>query len=72
MSKGTLDDRGRITLPREVREAFGESYHIVKRPDVVTLIPIADDPLSALREEFADVEASREELRESALEEAAE
>jgi bifunctional DNA-binding transcriptional regulator/antitoxin component of YhaV-PrlF toxin-antitoxin module len=72
MSKGVLDDRGRITLPKEIREEFGDRYHIIKRHDGVKLVPIADDPLSALREEFADVDASPEELRESALEEALE
>ncbi|MFP8957943.1 AbrB/MazE/SpoVT family DNA-binding domain-containing protein [Natrialbaceae archaeon A-CW3] len=69
-----LDDRGRLTLPKEIRERYGNRYHVVQLPDGVKLIPVADDPLEALRDEFADVEKSvdelRNEAREAALDEA--
>jgi hypothetical protein len=32
------------------------------------MIPVADDPLSALRDEFADVDKTADELREEARE----
>lgn len=74
MSDVELDDRGRLTLPKEIRERHGDRYHVVELHDGVKLIPIAEDPLDALRDEFADVEKSadelREEARESALDEA--
>lgn len=74
MSDVTLDDRGRLTLPKELRERYGERYRVVELHDGIKLVPIADDPLAALRDEFADVDASaaelREEARETALEEA--
>lgn len=66
MSDATLDSRGRLTLPKEIRERYGDHYHIVQLHDGVKLIPIADDPLDALRAEFADVEKTAEELREEA------
>ncbi|SDM63542.1 hypothetical protein SAMN04487949_2345 [Halogranum gelatinilyticum] len=66
MSEATLDGRGRLTLPKEVRERYGERYHIVQLHDGIKLIPIEDDPLDALRSEFADVEKSAEELRQDA------
>lgn len=65
-----LDDRGRLTLPKELRERHGDRYHVVELSDGIKLIPIADDPLDALREEFEDVEKSADELRESARESA--
>jgi bifunctional DNA-binding transcriptional regulator/antitoxin component of YhaV-PrlF toxin-antitoxin module len=68
MADATLDDRGRLTLPKKVRERYGEEYHIVQLPDGIKLIPIADDPLAALREEFADVDKTAEELRATARE----
>jgi len=68
MSEATLDDRGRLTLPKEVRERYGDRYHIVELHDGIKLVPIADDPLDALREEFADVEKSADELREEGRE----
>lgn len=69
MSDATLDDRGRLTLPKEVRERYGDHYHIVQLQDGIKLIPIAEDPLNALREEFRDVERTADELREAARDE---
>lgn len=66
MSDATLDDRGRLTLPKEIRERYGDSYHVVDVHDGIKLIPVAEDPLEALREEFADVEKTVGELREGA------
>lgn len=68
MSDASLDDRGRLTLPKEVRERYGERYRIVQLHGGIKLVPIADDPLDALRDEFADVEKSADELREEARE----
>lgn len=66
MADTTLDDRGRLTLPKELRERYGERYHIVKLHDGIKLVPLADDPLATLRDEFADVEKSADELRDEA------
>lgn len=70
MSEATLDGRGRLTLPKELRERFGDRFHIVELHDGIKLVPIAEEPLDALRAEFADVDTSAEELREGAREEA--
>lgn len=70
MADATLDDRGRLTLPKEVRERYGDRYHIVQLHDGIKLIPVAEDPLEALRDEFDDVGKTAEELREEAREEA--
>jgi len=64
MSEATLDDRGRLTLPKELRERYGDRYRVVELHDGIKLVPIAEDPLDALRDEFADVEKSASELRE--------
>lgn len=68
MSDTTLDDRGRLTLPKELRERYGDRYHIVELHDGIKLIPVSEDPLDALRDEFADVEKTADELREAARE----
>ncbi len=68
MADATLDDRGRLTIPKEIRERYGDRYHIVQLHDGIKLVPVADDPLVALRDEFADVEKSADELREEARE----
>ena len=59
----TLDDRGRLTLPKEIREEYGDRYRIVPLHDGVKLIPVESDPLAALRDEFEDVDETAEELR---------
>ena len=69
MGDVTLDERGRLTLPKEVRERYGENYHIVQLHDGIKLVPIAEDPLEALRDEFEDVDKSATELREGTREE---
>lgn len=57
---------GRIYLPKELREKYGERFRLVERGDELVLLPIAEDPLAALRDEFADVEGSARELRDDA------
>ena len=68
MSDVTLDDRGRLTLPKEIRERYGDHYHIVQIHDEIKLIPVAEDPLDALRDEFTGVEKTADELRDEARE----
>jgi len=66
----TLDDRGRLTVPKELRERYGDRYHLVRLHDGIKLVPIADSPLSALRDEFDDVDADTADLRAGAREDA--
>lgn len=66
MSDATLDDRGRLTLPKELRDRYGDHYRVVELHDGIKLIPVAEDPLDALQEEFVDVEKTASELREEA------
>ncbi|WP_458189392.1 AbrB/MazE/SpoVT family DNA-binding domain-containing protein [Haladaptatus sp. NG-WS-4] len=59
------DRQGRLYLPKEVREKYGEKYHIVEYEDRIELIPVADDPLAAVREAAGDLrDASIEEIRD--------
>lgn len=70
MSDATLDDRGRLTLPKDLRNRYGDHYRIVELHDSIKLVPVSADSLEALREEFADVEKTAGELREEARDEA--
>lgn len=64
MPEITLDDHGRLRIPTEIRERHGDRYRIVDRHDGIKLVPIAEDPLAALRDEFAGVEKPVRDLRD--------
>ncbi|TKX66141.1 hypothetical protein [Halorubrum californiense] len=53
MSKST-DERGRIYLPKDVREKFGNQYRIVELPSHVALFPVDEDPIAGLRAAVGD------------------
>ena len=61
---------GRIYLPKRLREKFGDQFELVDRGDRLVLVPVAEDPLEALREEFQNVDGTAEELKQGALDEA--
>ncbi|MFP8956858.1 AbrB/MazE/SpoVT family DNA-binding domain-containing protein [Natrialbaceae archaeon A-CW3] len=59
------DRQGRLYIPKDVREKYGEKYHIVTSKDRIELIPVADDPLAAVREAAGDLhDASIEDIRD--------
>ena len=66
------DSHGRLYLPSELRQKYGEKFHVVEYQDRIELIPIDDDPLQAVREEVGDTldGKSREELQRDALQQA--
>jgi bifunctional DNA-binding transcriptional regulator/antitoxin component of YhaV-PrlF toxin-antitoxin module len=67
MSKST-DERGRLYLPKDVRDRFGETYRIVELPSHVALFPVDDDPLEGLRKAVGDAfeGTDSDELKEDA------
>lgn len=69
MSKST-DERGRIYLPKAVRERFGEQYRIVELPSHVALFPVDEDPLDGIRAAVGDAfaETDADELKAEARE----
>ncbi|QKY19571.1 AbrB/MazE/SpoVT family DNA-binding domain-containing protein [Halolamina sp. CBA1230] len=69
------DGQGRLYIPKEVREKYGQKYHIVLYEDRIELIPVADDPLAAVREAAGElhdtaVEDVREDIESEAKAEA--
>lgn len=55
------DKRGRVTIPKEVRNRYGEKFRLVELDSGIKLVPIPDDPLEELRA------AASNELREASL-----
>jgi|JXWS01.1.fsa_nt_gb bifunctional DNA-binding transcriptional regulator/antitoxin component of YhaV-PrlF toxin-antitoxin module len=55
MSKtAEADDRGRIVIPSEIREKYGDRYRIVELDDRVEMIPLKKDPIEGLRDAVGD------------------
>lgn len=80
MSKtAETDDRGRIVIPREMRERHGERYRVIELRDRIELVPLSADPIEGLRDAIGDTfedtsiaeikQAAREAARAEALEE---
>ena len=65
----TTAKNGYVYIPEDLREKFGERFHVVERNESLVLVPVSGNSLEALREEFSDVEKSVEELKEQALKE---
>lgn len=53
MSKST-DERGRLYLPKGVRDRFGDRFRIVELPTHVALFPVDDDPVEGLQDAVGD------------------
>ena len=68
------DERGRVTIPKEVRDRYGEKFRLVELDSGIKLVPIPDNPLEELRAAASDElrEASLDDLEEAAREEARE
>lgn len=52
--RSRLTSGGRIYLPKEIRERFGDRYRIVELPNHVALFPVDEDPLEGLRAAVGD------------------
>ncbi len=72
------DSHGRLYLSSELRQKYGEKFHVVEYEDRLELIPIDEDPLQAIREAAGDafggesVEELRKEARQQAKKDAEE
>ncbi len=67
------DKKGRLYLPKETRETYGERFLEVELDDGIKLIPIPDDPVEDLREVTEKLKGrSIEELKKGIKEEALE
>lgn len=64
----STDKRGRITIPSELRDRFGDRYRVVGLEDGIKLVPIPNEPIERLRESASDDlrSASLDELRDAA------
>lgn len=62
------DSHGRLYLSAELREKYGERFHVVEYEDRIELVPIDDNPLAAIREAAGDTfeGLSVDELRKQA------
>jgi len=69
-----VDDRGRLYLPKSIRERIGREVFVVEVKDGVLLIPKPSDPLKELEEigrKLPDksIKEFKREIEEAAMEE---
>ncbi|MEM2913260.1 MAG: AbrB/MazE/SpoVT family DNA-binding domain-containing protein [Candidatus Bathyarchaeia archaeon] len=67
MSILELDDKGRLTIPKEIRESlnFGKKVLIINAGDHLKIIPLPSDPFKTLHGAF-NVRKPFKELRKQA------
>lgn len=72
MTKVDVDSHGRIYLPKEYRDEFGDSFRIVRFRGELKLVPVPEDPVEDLRQRTEDIresDSSVEDLRQKGREE---
>ncbi|WP_456395259.1 AbrB/MazE/SpoVT family DNA-binding domain-containing protein [Thermococcus sp.] len=45
-----MDSKGRLYIPRSMRERVGKEVYLVETPDGILIIPKPEDPLKELKE----------------------
>ena len=56
MMASTVDDQGRLYLPKKTRERYGERFRIVELENGIKLVPVDDDPVEGLRRSMAGIQ----------------
>jgi len=74
MSTVDVDGRGRVYIPKEMRDRHGEKFKIVELDSGIKLIPVSEDPIKGLKEamnsaEGVEIENLSDEVEEAAKEE---
>lgn len=77
MSTVDVDSRGRIYIPKKMREEHGEKFKIVELDSGIKLVPIDDNPVEGLKDamngaEDVEIEDLGSKVGEAARKEAVE
>jgi bifunctional DNA-binding transcriptional regulator/antitoxin component of YhaV-PrlF toxin-antitoxin module len=70
----SVDSRGRIYLPKKIRENSGKKFRVVKLESGIKLIPVNEDPIEGLKQaanhgEGVDIESISDEVEKEAKKE---
>lgn len=69
----SVDERGRIYLPKDIRRDYGEQFRIVRLHDGIKLLPVPEDPVEDLADALEPLtELSPDEIGRAVEEEALE
>lgn len=52
----TVDDQGRLYLPKHTRERYGDQFRIVELEEGIKLIPLEEDPVTGLRKAMPGIQ----------------
>lgn len=51
-----VDQQGRLYLPKDVRDRYGDRFRIVELREGIKLIPVAEDPVQQLQEAMEGIQ----------------
>ena len=76
MAVASIDDQGRIYLPKDIRERYGGKFRIIDTKNGVMFQPLPEDPLEEFQEKEKlsgkTVEELKEEVRDESRKQATE
>jgi len=72
MTTVSADSRGRLYIPKNIRETHGDTFRIVKLRDSIKLIPLNQDPVEGLRKSMKGLEELSTDEIKNVIEEEAE
>jgi AbrB family looped-hinge helix DNA binding protein len=56
MSTVDVDSRGRVYIPKDIRERYGEKFKVIELESGIKLIPLDENPVEGLKESMKGAE----------------
>ena len=76
MTVASVDEQGRVYIPKDIREEYGKNFRIIDTRDGLIFMPLPEDPLETFQEgeKLGDksIEDLKDEVRKGAQEQVSE
>ncbi|MFB6100840.1 MAG: AbrB/MazE/SpoVT family DNA-binding domain-containing protein [Candidatus Nanohalobium sp.] len=76
MAVASVDEQGRVYIPKDIRDQYGDKFRIIDTKDGLVFMPLPEDPLETFQEkeklEDKSIKDLKEEVREGAQEQVSE
>ncbi|MFB6159036.1 MAG: AbrB/MazE/SpoVT family DNA-binding domain-containing protein [Candidatus Nanohalobium sp.] len=70
MAVASVDDQGRVYIPKSLREQYGDDFRIIDTKDGLVFMPLPENPVEKFQEKEKLEDKSVEELKKDVREDA--